>query len=352
MMIRIGLIGIGFMGMTHFAAAKHLKGGKVTAIMSRDPKKQAGDWSGIQGNFGPPGEKNTNLKGVKIYADIKALLDDAEIDLVDICLPTQQHEAVVLEALRADKHVMVEKPLAITSKSADRMLKVAHERQRTLLVGHVLPYFAEFAFVAQAVQSGKYGKLLSAHFKRIIAPPEWSSDMAMMENNGGYGIDLHIHDNHFIRMICGQPQAVTTVGIIQQQTVAQAQTVYHYGVDGPGISCISGGLAAKGLSFGHGYELFFEKATIQFDAGNYAGNWTVNRPVCLIDQQGKVTAPKIPADKRWCQAFERELQHAIDVLTQNKDPQGLSARVATDALLICEAEKKSLITGKTVKLAG
>ena len=54
-MIRIGLIGIGFMGMTHFEGARQLKGAKVTAIATRDAKKRAGDCTSIQGNFGPRG---------------------------------------------------------------------------------------------------------------------------------------------------------------------------------------------------------------------------------------------------------------------------------------------------------
>ena len=50
-MVRIGLIGLGFMGMTHFEGARKVKGGKVVAIATRDKKKLAGDWTSIQGNF-------------------------------------------------------------------------------------------------------------------------------------------------------------------------------------------------------------------------------------------------------------------------------------------------------------
>ena len=55
-MVRIGIVGVGFMGMIHFLAARGLQGARVTAICSRDPKKLAGDWRDIQGNFGPAGE--------------------------------------------------------------------------------------------------------------------------------------------------------------------------------------------------------------------------------------------------------------------------------------------------------
>src|SRR5207249_2967337 len=90
-MIRIGIIGIGFMGMTHFEGARKLKGAKVTAIATRDKKKLAGDWTGIQGNFGPRGG-HVDLSKVKKFSDYHALLADPDIDLVDICLPNDQHE--------------------------------------------------------------------------------------------------------------------------------------------------------------------------------------------------------------------------------------------------------------------
>ena len=58
------IVSIGFMGMIHYLAARKLTDAKVTAICSRDPKKLAGDWRGIRGNFGPPGTV-MDLAGVK-----------------------------------------------------------------------------------------------------------------------------------------------------------------------------------------------------------------------------------------------------------------------------------------------
>src|SRR5262245_19636136 len=98
-MVRIGIAGIGFMGMVHFYGAKNLRGAKVSAISTRNPKKLAGDWSSIQGNFGPRGKPNENLQGVTKYPEIKQLLADPKIDLVDICLPTDQHAQVAIAAL-------------------------------------------------------------------------------------------------------------------------------------------------------------------------------------------------------------------------------------------------------------
>src|ERR1700719_3559764 len=125
-MVRIGIVGLGFMGMIHFLAARKMKDARVEAICSRDPKKLAGDWRSIQGNFGPRGEM-MDLSGIKKYSQMEALLADSDIDLVDICSPTQLHAATAIAALQAGKHVLVEKPIALEPTEADGMLQAARQ---------------------------------------------------------------------------------------------------------------------------------------------------------------------------------------------------------------------------------
>ena len=67
-MIRIGIIGIGFMGMIHYLAARQLTGGRVVALCSRDSRKLAGDWTSIQGNFGPRGTHGWLVKPIATRA--------------------------------------------------------------------------------------------------------------------------------------------------------------------------------------------------------------------------------------------------------------------------------------------
>src|SRR6266849_2128081 len=98
-MIRIGIVGIGFMGMIHYLAARKLKGAKVTAVCSRDEKKLAGDWRSIRGNFGPPGTM-MDLSKVKKYTDLDRLLADPDIDMVDVCNPTHLHAPTAIAALK------------------------------------------------------------------------------------------------------------------------------------------------------------------------------------------------------------------------------------------------------------
>ncbi len=80
-MVGIGIVGIGFMGMIHYLASRRVPGAQVVALCSRDPKKLAGDWTSIQGNFGPRGTQ-MDLSGLALYDDYADMLADPQIHLV------------------------------------------------------------------------------------------------------------------------------------------------------------------------------------------------------------------------------------------------------------------------------
>jgi predicted dehydrogenase len=349
MMVRIGIIGVGFMGYTHFEGARDLVGAKVTAFATRDQKKLAGDWTGIQGNFGPPGGQ-VDVSGLKCCPDYKQLLADPDIDLIDVCLPTDKHFDVVLESLAAGKPTLVEKPISVDLNEAVQMTEAARAAGVPLLVGHVLPFFPEFRFAAEAIQSKRFGALRAAHFKRVICPPDWSNGMSDFRKLGGWGIDLHIHDNHFIAHACGKPQAVFSSGLLQDDFVNHVHTSYLYGLEGPTVTAVSGGIAANGLAFGHGFDLYFENATVVFDAGTYGGEWVVNRPLSVITNDGQVELVDLAGSDKWCAAFTNELQVAVNHLTNGDDPGPLSSEVALDALKMCYAEAQSISSGQPVGL--
>jgi predicted dehydrogenase len=337
------------MGYTHFEGAGKLRGGRVTAIATRNPKKLKGDWRGIQGNFGPPAGK-VDLTGIKTFSDYHDLLADPEIDLVDICLPTEMHEKVTLEALAAGKHVLVEKPIALELKTADRMVRAAKKAKRLLMVGHVLPYFPEFRFLRECVEKNTYGKLLAAHFRRVISPPNWSDDISDYRKLGGWGVDLHIHDNHLIALLCGVPKAVFAQGILQDGLVNHVQTQYVFNEPQPAVSCVGGGIATKELQFAHGFEIYFEKATLLYHAGTVGGEWTVDRPLTLVPQRGKPRSPKLKGGSEWYAAFSAELQDAVNGVKNQTEAPILSGSLARDALKICHAEAKSIAEGKLVRI--
>jgi predicted dehydrogenase len=331
------------MGMIHYLAAGKARGARVTAVCSRDGKKRAGDWRGIRGNFGPAGTR-MDLGNVKRYAEFDALLADPDVDLVDLCTPTHLHAPMAQAALRAGKHVLVEKAIALDPKDADAMLKAAGRAGKLLMVAHVLPLVPEFAFAADAVRRGTYGRLLGAHFKRVIARPDWSADIADASKTGGPAVDLHIHDTHFIGLVAGVPARVFASGLAAPDgSVEYLTTQYLYGEGGPAVSCSSGALAMKGRPFVHGYEIYLEQATLIYESGA--------TPLTVLTADGKSKAPKLRGGGDELSAFSAEIQVAAEGVASGKEPDLLSGKLARDALVLCHKECQSVRTGKPVAVA-
>jgi predicted dehydrogenase len=340
-MIRIGIVGIGFMGMIHYLAARKLKGAKVAAICSRDSKKLSGDWRGIQGNFGPPGEK-MDLGNIKKYPSLNGLVADPDIDLIDICNPTHLHAETAIAALQAGKHVLVEKAIALETHEADAMVKAARKAGRLLMVAHVLPFFPEFAYAAEVVRTGAFGQMLGGHFKRVISRPDWSADIGDAAKTGGPAVDLHIHDTHFIGLLCGVPGKLFSSGVMRNGVVEYLTTQYLYGANGPAVSCSSGALAMKGREFVHGYEIYLEKATLVYESGN--------APLTVLTADGKAKRPKLKGGSEVTAGFTAEIQTAVDAVRSGKEPDLLSGQLARDALVLCHKECQSVRTGKAVSV--
>jgi predicted dehydrogenase len=341
-MVRIGIVGIGFMGRIHYLASQKLKGAKVAAVCSRDPAKLAGDWRNTRGNFGPePG--TVDLSGVKKYANAAELLADPDIDLIDICTVTDQHAPLAIQALKAGKHVLVEKAIALSTADADAMLAAAKQAGKLLMVAHVLPFFPEFRFAAEAIRGGMYGKVVAAHFKRVIAKPDWSADIGDAAKTGGPAVDLHIHDTHFIGLVCGVPKHVFAVGTVEKDAVTYLTTSYLYGPGGPAVTCSSGAVCMSARPFVHGYEIYLEKASLVYDSGG--------TPLTLLTADGKSSQPALPGGGDPLSAFTDEIQTAVDAVASGKEPALLSGRLARDALVLCHRECESVKTGKAVSVA-
>jgi predicted dehydrogenase len=327
------------MGRIHYLAAQRLTGAKVVAVCSRDRAKLAGDWTATRGNFGPePG--HVDLTGVGRHETLVELLADPAVELVDVCNPTAQHPETAIAALEAGKHVLVEKAIALTAEDADRMLQAAKRAGRLLMVAHVLPFFPEFRFAAEAVQDGRHGKLLAAHFTRVISRPDWSAAMSDDANTGGPAVDLHIHDTHFVGLLCGVPQAVFSHGREDGGSVSYLTTSYLFGPGGPAVTCSSGAVAAKSRPFAHGFEVYLERATLAYSGG----------PLTIYHADGTAETPALGGSGDPLAAFIDELQAAVEAIRTGVEPPLLGGQLARDALVLCHREIESVRAGRAVSV--
>ena len=339
-MINVGIAGLGFMGMIHYLAYQKVKGVRVRAICEQDPKRLAGDWRKIKGNFGPPG-RMMDLAGVARYAKLEDLLADPQIDVVDVCLPPSWHAGVAVDALKAGKHVFCEKPIALEMADADRMVKTAAKADRLLMIGHVLPFFPEYHFARNAIASGKFGKLIGGAFKRIISDPVWLHDFYNPAVTGGPMVDLHIHDAHFIRLTCGMPKTVHTVGRMRGQVAELFQTQFLFDDPEMVVTAASGAIMQQGRLFTHAFEIYLQRATLLFDYATLATGPSLNMPLTVLTDAGRVLRPKLgsgdPLD-----GFVAELTEVVRAVKSGEPSDLLDGRLARDALLLCQRQTASL----------
>ncbi len=347
-MIRVGIAGVGFMGWIHYLAYGKIPGARVVAISEKDPRRLAGDWRSIKGNFGPPGRK-VDLTGIARYPELSDLVADPNVDLIDVCLPPSLHAEVTIAALGAGKHVLCEKPIALRAQDADRMVEAAKSSGRLFFVGQVLPFFPEYAFALKAISSGKYGKPLGGHFKRIVSDPLWMAGYYDPNAHGGPAVDLHVHDAHFIRLVFGMPKAVQSVGSMRGEVAERFSTQFRFEDPSLVVTATSGVIAQQGRPFTHGYEIYLERATILYDAATLGKDWVVAYPVTLLDSKGKVMRPKFPPSDP-TDAFVAEIREVLRCVRSGKPSKLLAGELARDALLLCERQQLSVKERRPVEV--
>jgi len=346
-MIRVGIAGIGFMGMVHYLTYQKMRGVRVAALCEQDRKRLAGDWRGIKGNFGPAGTQ-MDLAGIATYTDLEEMTADPQLDLIDITLPPALHVDVALQALRAGKHVFTEKPMALTLADCRRMTAAAQRSGRQLLVGHVLPFFPEYAWALKLIRGGKYGSLRGASFRRVISDPSWLTNYWKAEVIGGPMLDLHVHDAHYIRLLFGRPVSVATTGRLRGDLAEHWTTQFRF-ASGCDVTATSGTIDQQGRAFDHGFEIRLEKATLVFQFAVLGGQGRYLCEPTLLDDRGRAQPARLgggdPMD-----AFFAELSQVVRSVRTGQADEVLGGELARDAIAICQAQTQSLRTGKPVRL--
>ena len=341
-MVRVGLAGVGFMGWIHYLAYQRSSSARLVAFASRDAGKRGGDWSGIRGNFGPPGEQ-IDVSGMRVYEQVDQLLADPEIDAIDICLPPHCHVDVAIAALQAGKHVFCEKPLALTPEAGRQILAQANASGKCVMVAQVLPYMGPYRYALEGVQQGRWGRPLGGHFKRLISPPDWIPDFYQMDRVGGPMIDLHVHDAHFIDLVFGRPSSVSAAGPAHGSTARLAQILYRFPDPSIGVTAACGVVEQPGRPFTHGFELHCQQATLQFEL-SVLSDRVESMPLKVLHQDGRVEWPELPeADE--IAAFQQEIEDMARSVQTGKIEPRLDGQRASDAIAACHAVQRSVLSG-------
>ena len=339
-MNRVALVGFGFMGRTHYGAWKKCRGAKVVAVCVTDlahlTRKVKGNIRGVVDNSALP-------KSVRRYDSFENLLSDGGFDTVDLAVPTAMHPKMAVAALEAGYDVICEKPMALDVRACDRMVAAAKKANRRLLVAHCVRYFPAYAYLADAVRDGRFGKVVAADFTRFTPAPDWNNAGKAWfldeRRSGGAALDLHVHDADFIRFVFGMPPAVASRGHVRKDGVTDhLSTAYLYA--DKVVTSDTSWAGAGSLVFDAAFRVFFERATVYF-GGAY------KRELTVYPAKGKPFAPKVAKGT----GYEREIR-AFNAVLCGKVPlsAAVSAEDARASVALVLAERRSFRSGRIVRV--
>ena len=197
-MLKVGLIGCGFMGSMHANCYKAMEDACVTAVADVRLEKA---------------EELAKLSDAKIYSTGLELIEKADVDVIDICLPTYLHAEHALAAMDKVKYVFVEKPVTLTKNEARALVEKEKKTGAQVQVGQVVRFFDEYMALADIIKENRYGKVISANFRRLSPTPRWGFENWLLDSarSGGAGQDLHIHDVDYVLSVFGKPNKIFSI---------------------------------------------------------------------------------------------------------------------------------------------
>ena len=330
-MLKVGIVGFGFMGRMHFRHWKMLPDVKIVAVCDANPNIREDTKKGVGNIAGAEGE--IDLRGIELFRDLDEMIAKARPDAISLTLPTYLHAEYSEKALSQGVHVLCEKPMALTVTDCDRMIQAARKSGKVLQIGHCVRFWPEYAKAKETVDGGEYGRVVAGMFQRLGAPPGWSVDNWFIDEkrSGGMALDLHIHDSDYVQYLFGMPKSVCSHGAKGPAgQLIHMVTTYDYGEDRLIIAEGGWGMTTA-FGFEMSFNLILERATIVYDL--------TRKPMFRVcPTTGKEFTPPV-ADG---DGYVREIEHFAKVVQGRPVPEVITLEQSRNSVRIVEAEKKSI----------
>jgi len=332
------LVGCGFMGGMHAQIYNILDGVDLVAAVDKrvEEAQEKLDRLGCQ---------------AKVYATLEEAMEQAPCDFVDVCLPTQLHEAFSVQALDAGKALFCEKPLALSVEEADRIIEAAKRNNAFAQVGHCLRFWPEYMKLFEYHASGQGGRLLSFNMVRRGARPDfgvddWFNDESL---SGSAALDLHIHDTDIMLAMLGQPKGIHSKVTRDYSGTAHVFSLFEY--DDLIVSSEGGWNYPSKWGFQMAFQAVYEKAVLDFDSANGKGlmicqgneepaPMEVSKPDTGSSQSGEGNVSDLGG-------YFNELQYFTNCLKTGKKPEIATLQEARDAVAMALKEV-AIAEGKAV----
>jgi UDP-N-acetylglucosamine 3-dehydrogenase len=331
MSIRYGIIGLGWFGEKHAEVASQLTGVELRAVCTRNDARRRQ----VKQRFHVPHD----------YADYHHLLADPDIDAVSIVTHVDDHAGPAIAALRAGKHVLVEKPMARTVADCDRMLAAAEKSGRILMVGHICRFNPRYALARDRIAAGELGTLVSMYARRNIPAARSETVLAKIGPLLGDGI----HDTDLMLWMSGAKiasvHAMThSVRKLKHPDVGWAM----YRFDNGAIGVIED---VWFLPAGTPFRIHEQMEIIGTDGAVYVHGGDTNLVIQTrqgIDCPDTLYWPEIHGEI--VGALRTEMSYFVRCVEKGEQPTVVTPQEARAAVAVLAAAEQSAATGKVVKV--
>ena len=288
---------------------------------------------------------------VTIHDSFESLLE--AVDVIDVCTPTPSHPEYVHAALDHGMHVLCEKPFALTSNEAERMVQHANEADRILFPAHVVRFFPQYEALRRAVDSGRLGELAVLRFERSGSMPvqPWFGDEAV---SGGIIMDQMIHDIDQALWLAGPATSVFAAQNISSgdKSVRAAHVILTH--ESGALSFCRGLWGAKGTVFHYSFDVAGSAGKLTYDSAKNTG---IEFDAVAASSDGKSYLPSVAGMRDPYAAEIEDFWNCVthsSVGTPGSTSAGPAPRVngsdATRAIAVAEAARESIRTGERIVL--
>ena len=317
--IKLGIIGVGSI------AAEHIKG------YLKNPNVEIYAFCDIS-------EKQLSLMGEKygitrLFTQAEDLLSIPEIDAVSVCTWNSAHAAVSIAALNAGKHVLCEKPMAISAEEGLLMKEAADRNQKTLMIGFVRRYGNDCKILKDFMKIDYFGDIYYAkvrYLRKLGNPGGWFGDKSL--SGGGPLIDLGVHVIDLIKYVLGNPKPVSVYGAAYQKLNSRKnikeKECYKSSGAGDDDICNVEDLAVAMIRFENGtvlnvetsFSLNIEKDSGEIELFGTKGGAKIDPELKIFTEINDYLAD-IKLDAKTALnfegLFENEINHFVDVVKNN-----------------------------------
>jgi predicted dehydrogenase len=280
---------------------------------------------------------------LRVYSDYAELLGNVEI--ADICTPTPLHKAMVLQAAKAGKHVICEKPIALTVEDAQTMIQACAEAGVRFFVGMVLRFFPQYRLAKELVARRQIGELSVLRLKRVAYVPQKSSSNWYLDemHSGGMVVDLMIHDFDYARWLAGEVERVYA----KRNRASRGPEEYVQAV----LRFTNGAMAL--VEGGWAYPPGVFRTAIDLSGTDGLIEWSSDQPAPVHTfssaKPGEGASLGLPLAGLSEDPYAAEIRHAWNAITSGSRFE-VTPEDALESLRIALAVRESLATGNPVYL--